>query len=103
MMTSASISSPERRRIPAGVNRSMCPVITRASPSRMARKMSPSGALHTRWSHGRYGGVKFFSISSDEMKRRCMARRPALNNQGSRCAMTNWAVSRTPWLRRAAR
>ena len=51
-ITSAAISSPETRRRPAAVKHSICPVTMLALPPRTALKMSASGAMHKRWSHG---------------------------------------------------
>ena len=51
-MMSAGRVSPELTRTPSAVNRSMVSVTTVAVRCR-AVKMSPPGALHTRWSHGR--------------------------------------------------
>ena len=61
--TSASISSPDARRMPCSVNVSITPVTTSARPDEMARNRSPPGTTHMRWSHGAYAGVKCVATS----------------------------------------
>ena len=51
-MMSAGNSLPDDSRIPVGVNRSIVPVSTDASPRLIASNRSASGTRHSRWSHG---------------------------------------------------
>ena len=60
---SASITAPDDSRTPVAVNSSILSVSTDAVPSRMASKKSPSGTNAMRCCHGRYAGVKCFSMS----------------------------------------
>jgi hypothetical protein len=62
-MMSAASSSPEARRRPFGVKRSMRSVTMDARPLCNALNRSPSGTKHMRWSHGSYVGAKWVSTS----------------------------------------
>ena len=52
MMTSASSSLPDPRRMPFSVKRAILSVTTEAAPLESASNRSRSGTMHMRWSQG---------------------------------------------------
>ena len=58
---SAFSSRPDVSRMPVRVKVSIRSVTIEALPLDMALKMSPSGTMQTRWSHGSYAGLKCVS------------------------------------------
>ena len=63
MTMSASSTSPDVSVIPVAVNVSIVSVTTEALPDLMALNRSLLGMRHSRWSHGKYEGVKWVSTS----------------------------------------